>query len=189
MYYRVALAGPLYTGKTTLAKRLEEHGYQRVGLSLTLATYFVKWKNEVEQVQPPLTVEQVYANKADFRRELQQFSRRQNFDTDMFWTDQTIIDQQVHVDRPHALIVWDSVRFPQQASYLRDMYHFKIVAIDLPDEDIVARGISQGVPEATVRKALQQPSEQRLPESVIDLHLDGRRSPDELAMLLLTIRV
>lgn len=188
MIKRVALAGPLYSGKTTLLHHLGEHGYQTLGLSATLAKAYVKWVNEVEG--KPLTLEQLYDDKATHRLALQQFGARMGFDSERvpFWIDQTMIDERARLG-PNDVIAWDSVRFPAQAVYLKQKYGFTIVHIQVPEDEIIRRGRLKGVNEDRMRKALTMPSEQKLPRDLIDLELDGLRDTDWMAMQILTIRL
>ncbi len=153
----IALHGPIGSGKTTLAKALEET-HLRVNFTDILK------ENACLALYPyrPTTVGDISRNKEAFRPFLQAFGDIIGFTDEPKYVHQALRDW-VALGRPDC--VFDNVRSVAQASVLRAM-GFLVVALQVPTDLLIKR---TNASEESRSHRIEAP----LPGDVIDVRLDA----------------
>jgi hypothetical protein len=193
---RIALHGPLYSGKTTLAHQLVNvHGFTLVNYTDYLKNLTAIMFNAIGK---PLTVEQIKADKATWRPFLQSLGTRVGFDEGEY-VEQCLREQAgieyVYSDPARSewlldsKIVFDNVRTQAQLDILRP-YGFKLVRLTIPYSLQIERANVLGVSgEELVRVNLHN-IEHGLPEQDEEIRLSAECTVENsIASLLYLLEI
>lgn len=162
---KYALHGLPGSGKTTLAKSLEKHGFQLVSFTDFLKILLSSCIDPLV----PFSVEEIHKNKKQYRKLLQEFSKVIRFDSDVRYVDALL--EGIPND---TSIVFDCIRSEQQAERLKAK-GFIVVHLQLN---------SSSDRITATEEELSDETEKQLPASLIDLTLNAERSTDELVRML-----
>lgn len=166
----IALTGPAYSGKTTLARELEQRGYFLVSYTDLLKFYAVR---TLASADIRTSVEEIKQNKEKYRPFLQELSVLIHFHDNPMYVHKAL-SQWYETGRPPC--VFDNVRDVRQAEELQ-WIGFELVELDLPDYLLACRAKTQPRRDHLV--------ERPLPAYIHRLHIDAALSPDRLADLLM----
>lgn len=187
MSYKLALtsSGPL-SGKSTLAKYLEsEHGFIRADHSRTLVQSFVDtWNNTHDCMD--ITVEEVYAEKEEWRQALQQHSLEVGFSDPghaVYWTKRTLKEWLSY--KPQRNVVFDSFRGELQAQTMRDL-GFMVVQLQITEEEREYRAIQLGKDYTKIKAAMDARPDLEKGIAKPDLTLNSELPLDVQARILWT---
>jgi hypothetical protein len=192
----IALIGPMHSGKTTLATMLEkEYGYTRVGLAdgvkdwgIALLNNFLAWNQgefpdrwdgmRGKQIIIPLDRQEIEAGKSVFRPFLQWLGTdfvRNYLKAPLFWVD----GFREYVEAlPEQPVVCDDVRFPNEATALKEM-GFTLIRLNRPEKDRHASISNSG---GDLERTLCHPSETEHQSIACD-ETHSVRSLDDLAAI------
>jgi hypothetical protein len=167
---RLALHGPMYSGKTRLARELvDTHGFTLVNYTDYLKTLAAR---SLSSIGITTSVAEIKANKGKYRPYLQDLGTLCGFDEGGF-VDQCVQEQagymQVSGEGPQLIadnIVFDNVRTQAQFDILKD-YGFRLVRLWIPYNLAVERAAEAGVSEAAMAAVANHQIETPLP------HQDG----------------
>ena len=174
----IALTGPMYSGKTTLAMALQERGYLKIGFADQLKQYACE---ALEAVGVYATVRQMNENKQVYRAFLQSLGTLVDFDTDPAHIENAIAPW---VERGRPKAVFDNVRFNQQANTLHG-YGFKLVQIRVGLSVQYDRAAALGVTSEALEIMMRHSCEQGVSNPYISI--DGTRSVEENVELLINL--
>lgn len=170
----IALTGACYSGKTNLARSLEQRGYLFISFTDLLKQYAVK---SLTACGIPVTLEGILKDKRLYRPYLQELGSLIGFN-----------DNPKYVRE--ALAVWDgeacvfdNVRTPQQWDVLKG-FGFTLVEVKIDHLTQRERAANLGVTGAALGKVLQHPIEGML-DGHGDVTLDGKEPPSLNVRLLL----
>lgn len=147
---RVALHGPLYSGKTSLSRQLvNAHGFTLVNYTDYLKELAVR---ALGSLGIQVTVEEIKANKGFHRTFLQGLGTEVGFDEGGFV--EQCLWEQASIGNDYLMddIVFDNVRTAAQYCILNE-YGFTLVRLAIPYSLQVQRAAEQGV-SATVMTAV-----------------------------------
>jgi len=155
---RIALTGPMHSGKTTLAKYLEDtEKFALCNYTDTLKKLLVIMLNEIDYAQlanlpRELTVADVKANKAKYRPMLQELGTLLGFDNGGY------VDVVTRVLKTSGMpAVFDNVRFASQLEMLKPR-GFKLVRFVDSNNVCAQRGIAVN-PEHIAEQVVSDPDE------------------------------
>lgn len=141
---KIALAGPICSGKSTIAAALgDEFGYRRLAFADAL-------KAEVAG-QHGIGVAELNENKAIYRADLETLGERRRASNPLYWCNllAVVLDAYDQMDRP---VVVDDLRYINEADFLRAR-GFVIVGVATPD------AVREQRHQARYGKPLPPPSE------------------------------
>lgn len=176
----IAISGPMYSGKTTLALSLkEQHGYMHINFTDTLKAEVV---HALRAVGISTTVERMHQNKKRYRGVTQELGTLLGFDTDPEWVIKAL-KPWFDAGRPKA--VFDNVRTIEQFLTLKP-YGFELVELRVTYVAQATRAFALGVTPIELEKALDHPIEAGLqhPE-LVSLYLNASETPETNIKLLL----
>jgi hypothetical protein len=165
---RVAIAGRMYSGKTTLANELvEHHGWYRIGYNDLLKEWLAE---ALTNIGVPTKVDDIIANKARYRVILQELGNLVGFN-DGFGVEQAIgLWEDRGAPEP---VIFDNVRFDAQFREL-ERFGFVLVELDTPRNERIKRAAELGVDEIALNKVDSHFSEGAYtPEVRIPTYLAG----------------
>ena len=166
----IALHGPAYSGKTSLAREMERRGYMYISFTDLLKTYLVR---ALAAVDVSLTVQQIHREKEKYRPLLQEFSKVVGWQDDPMRIHEALAPW-YEAGRPSC--VFDNVRDLRQAEELL-WIGFEIVELTVTPTDQARRAKGQPL-------ALEHPIEQPLPDHIHRKTLDATYSTAILATML-----
>ena len=141
---RLALAGPICSGKTTIAATLGmELGYRRLAFADAL-------KAEVA-AQNGIGVAELDHHKARYRAELETLGEQRRASNPLYWCNLLAVVLDAYDTMDRAVVV-DDLRYPNEAEFLRAR-GFVIVGVATPDAERERRH------QARYGKPLPPPSE------------------------------
>lgn len=167
----IALCGPMYAGKTTLARALEAEGYIRIGFTDELKAMAVR---SLGAAGVRVTVKEMNENKQVYRAFLQCLGTLTDFDTNPKYVQYALLDWWTK-KKPKA--VFDNVRFPEQWETLKG-YGFELVQISIPTYIQRARADVLGVNSEALEIMMRHSCEQGIDGE--HLVLDGTRPIEQL---------
>lgn len=180
---RIALHGPMYSGKTTLSRQLvAAHGFVLVNYTDYLKELAARALCHLGQYT---SVEQIKADKTRFRSFLQDLGTLLGFDDGAF-VEQCLFEQAAIVwtgPQEAALperIVFDNVRTPAQFAILQ-RFGFHLVRLDIPRELQRHRALELGISGEELVRVTMHGIEQPLPSTAGELVLDACLGAEELA--------
>ena len=184
---RIALHGPMYSGKTTLSRQLvAAHGFVLVNYTDYLKELAARALTHLGQYT---SVEQIKADKTRFRSFLQDLGTLLGFDSGGF-VEECLFEQAAVVwtgPQEAALpgnIVFDNVRTPAQFAILQ-RFGFRLVRLFLPTDEQVHRALEAGVAIPELVRVGQHSIETPLPPQAGELTLDATLPVEELANAVL----
>lgn len=160
----VALTGPIYSGKTSLAVELEGRGYMRVMFNDLLKAYAA---TGLSSCGVPTSLHDILTNKAKYRAFLQELGDLIGFNNNPEHVHKALFSW-VIAGRPPC--VFDNVRTDEQADVVRSL-GFQIVRLDLPSTVQIERAGALGVRWDVLQSQLIHPIERGI--SHWDLALDA----------------
>jgi hypothetical protein len=182
---RIALHGPMYSGKTTLARKLESaHGFTLVNYTDYLKSLAVKALNALGQLT---SVEEIAANKTKYRPFLQDLGTLLDFDGGKY-VGQCLFEQSpiCLTGDPLGLpehIVFDNVRTLAQLDILKK-YGFRLLRLGLSPDEQRRRAAELGVSQVELDRLSLHSIERAIPTQRDELWLYAGRDADELAQEL-----
>jgi hypothetical protein len=175
---RLALHGPMYSGKTSVAHALvSEHGFTLVNYTDYLKSLAAR---ALSGIQISTTVAEIKANKAEYRVLLQWLGTKVGFD-DGAYVGQCLWEQGADEwgfdleDR----IVFDNVRTEAQFNLLID-YGFQLVRFEVSPLVQAERAQNLGCSVAELRAVSTHGIEQPIPYREGEVRLNGDSSVEEL---------
>ena len=182
--FALTSSGPL-SGKTTLAKHLEiEYGFIRADHSRSLVKSFVAdWNSSLPLLSGPITVEEVYRDKEQWRPLLQEWGYISGFNdpgSAVRWVRYTLSEwaQQRYRD-----VVFDSLRGEGQASVLREM-GFEVVQIEIGEDERLKRAGGLGKTWEDIKRSMAAAPELELGVRHPDIRLNGELTTYQQARIL-----
>lgn len=180
----ITSTGPM-SGKTTLAKYLEEkYGFLRVDHSRTVAENYA-WYHNLYTDEPPLTVEAIYADKERYRPALQAFSLTHGFSSPSYagdWTDETL--KPWYESGESRDVVFEPFRGEVQAEEMR-IRGFFIVQLDINEAVRFHRAKQLGRDYAKMMDSVAAHEELELGIANPDLQVSASLPVDQLAKIVL----
>jgi hypothetical protein len=184
---RLALHGPMYSGKTTLSRALvAAHGFTLVNYTDYLKELASRALSHIGMYT---SVEQIKADKTHFRAFLQDLGTLLGFDEGAF-VEQCLFEQAATVwtgPQEAALperIVFDNVRTPAQFAILQ-RYGFHLVRLFIPTDEQVRRALEAGATIPELVRVGQHSIETPLPPQDGEIILDATLPTEVLADALL----
>jgi hypothetical protein len=173
---RVAVFGPPYSGKSTLALALKKRGYKLVDFSRHLK---VLATTALGTVHPYFTVDHITARKEEFRPFLRAFGEVIGFNDDPGFVENAVyMSGAMSAEK----VVIDTPRTVPQAETLQRM-GFSLVGIRLP----LSKGAERsGMSVEEYRRLLDNPLEgqRELYQMAREVYWSDLFSPDELARMI-----
>lgn len=166
----IALTGPAYAGKTTLAKELERRGYLLISFTDLLKGYACR---ALSALDIHTSVQEISQKKEQYRPFLQELSLLIGWGQNLMYVHEAL-DHWYRSGRPAC--VFDNVRDARQAEELQ-WIGFTLVELDLPPYLLALR--------ATNQPRRDHPVERPLPAHLQRVHLDAGLSVEHLADLLM----
>lgn len=173
---KVALTGPMYSGKSTLAKYLETNA------NFWLMNYTDSLKDmgvrALQAAGISITLDDILTNKKRYRPFLQELGTAVGFDDG--YGVQQCIDAWHDAGEPEH-VVFDNVRFASQYAQLIP-HGFVLVKLHLSPEEISRRARSKGVSADEIRKLMEHQAESGVKS---DLWINAERPVEQIAETLL----
>lgn len=179
---RIALTGPAYSGKTTLADYLEEHcGWTKLNYTDRITIDVAKALSAVRE--RPVTVDEIMRDKEKHRPILKALSAYLGYNQGYGVKD---LLQEYEAQRDYSereLVVWDCVRYERQADILVDA-GFVIVEMEVEVVTQQTRAFAKGITAEKLEELMGLEAD----EGVIpDMKLDGAAHIAELADALMRL--
>jgi hypothetical protein len=169
----IALTGPMYSGKSTLANALVARGWVKIEFSRLLKQLYSEHLARMMSDSP--TVEQIEQNKAAYRTDLQTFGRVIDFNNDPQYVLRALKPWvEGGMSRP---AVFDNVRYTSQYMVLQ-RFDFSLVRLNLSIYEQEKRAARLGV--VMTPEMVYDGSERGVDIRMVDLALDASLSTAEL---------
>lgn len=163
----VALTGPIYSGKTSLAEELEGRGYMRVQFNDLLKSYAAR---ALIKCGVTTHLSDILTNKTKYRAFLQELGELIGFNDQHKYVHEALARWVIAGQPP---CVFDNVRTDEQADTVRSL-GFQIVRLDIPIMEQENRALDLGVAPSALQSHLRHPIERGT--SHWDLALDATES-------------
>lgn len=187
---RLALHGPMYSGKSTLGHALEQDygytfadftGYLKILAARALSQPGGAWHSR----------EMIEQNKGNYRTFLQEFGRLINFDSGKPYVEQVLgdacfagwLDHRAVTHATDQDVVFDNVRTLEQWEELQ-RFGFTLVRLSITPELQAERAFAKGLTLGELERMRAHPCEQPLPQQAQELILPADHPVDELAKFL-----
>src|SRR5258706_3413216 len=157
----IALNGPIYSGKSTLAEELTKRGYMPIIFTDLLKQLYAA---ALTLAGRPTTVEDIKARKDYFRRALQDFGAHIGFDDDPHFVS-IALRPWYAAGRPPMVL--DNPRTDEQAEALHK-HGISVVKLDLSQESQERRAQAKGVSKERLDEMMAHPCELGISEYLID---------------------
>jgi len=183
--FRFALHGPMFSGKSTLAKLLEmEHGFENLD--------YTDWgKSLVAQALQGMLARRVTHDEVRVRKNEPRMREFTIAALRFYGFDEGVgVKEMASTLEPEQPAVFDNVRYLPQYHALIP-YGFTLVRLVINPYEQVLRADRAGMPYEKLVQLRRETSEQPLPEQAGEVRLvvDGRTPRDLVEMLLATMRV
>jgi hypothetical protein len=157
----IAVSGPIFSGKSTLADELTKLGYMPIIFTDLLKQFYA---SALTLAGRPTTVEDIKARKDYYRRALQDFGSHIGFDDDPHFVS-VALRPWYAAGRPP--LVLDNPRTDEQAVALHD-HGISVVKLDISQESQGRRAQAKGVSKERLDEMMAHPCEQGISEYLID---------------------
>lgn len=167
MNRRVAVRGPLFSGKTTTAEALESLGFHLVSSTDSLKAMVAE---TLSRYGTPTSVTDIKADKERYRIFLQQFGDHIHFNEGRTYP--FLMAEAFERWGEDADYVFDNVRFLAQWQALQP-YGFQLVLLNLSPMDQELRAAQKGMSREALGRAMDHPGEVCFPVQPGELVLDA----------------
>lgn len=173
---RVALTGPMYSGKSAVARELERnYGYTIINFTDILKSSLSR---SLALAGAWVSVDDMHTHKARYRRLLQEWGSAIDFDTNPDYVHRALY---TWVLQQHpGPVVFDNVRFPAQADCL-STYGFDVVRLDLPHACQIARAVALYPNEPLDSLIPSHAAEVRFPDEYVSMTVDACQPLPDIA--------
>ena len=169
--FKIALHGGLKSGKSTLAKSLEERGFQYLNYTDLIKQMLAE---ALAAIGVHVTVDEIRANKEKFRQLIIEFAAVVGFN------DGFGIDRMLSEIKPDVTgVVFDNVRFLKQWEILQPE-GFVLVRLTTPERIRLARARGEGMPRSEFEGYSAQLTEQPLPPQADEITLNVSGNLDKI---------
>lgn len=168
---KLAIHGPLKSGKSSLAQALQDRGFQVLNYTDLLKQYL---SEALAAIGIQVSVEEMHADKEKYRQLLIEFATVIGFD------DGFGIDRMLSEIKPDAEgVVLDNVRFQKQYDLLKPE-GFVLVRLTTPERVRLARARGEGMLRSEFEQYATQKTEQPLPEQPGEIKLNVSGNMDKV---------
>lgn len=175
----IMIAGPMYSGKSTIARAMKEQGYMWVRFGDLLKLYA---SDMLSAVGIHASVDHINEAKKLYRPFLQELGEVIGFNDDPKFVHEALGDWEIN-GRPPA--IFDNPRTEAQAKVL-DYFGFKLVQLELDPSEQYKRALKYGVTLEELIKVRNHPVEQGIGRpDLVELYLDAAKPTEELVQVLL----
>lgn len=178
MALKIALTGKMFSGKTTVARLLETHGFYFIdytGLLKRFAAQAIELATGV-----PVTQEYIATHKRDYRAFLQAYGSALRFE-DGFGVQQVVQEWRDAGASPN--VVFDNIRSYKQFEVLRSLEpKYLLVGLPISDELQYERARAQGIGYSELDTMKQHHIET---VTYPEISIDGAHTPEYIVNILL----
>lgn len=175
----LVIGGPIYAGKSTLAKALVDAGYAYLPFSDQLKEILA---DTLTRYGDGVTVEEITQNKARYRAQLQALGVALDFDTDPVWIRRAL---GLYWPPYATKVVLDCIRTPQQAETCKS-YGFSLIWVDVPLTIQHKRAERLGASVVELEQLKEHPIERHGAElrHMADIIIDGTLPTEEIVRVI-----